>query len=223
MKRLEQKNDTSLTGSGYIIGSIAALAGQERGIEATKMSFFHERRRTKKSNSDHLKIWHWNFLFSNLFVLSISFLFFCLKYEALTKKKLSLVRHFCEEQRISENKVPSPNQGWEGETETQNLKGRVCSFWTWLVDTSYKLMHPVLIHLSGTERLGEFNLSAPGQVREVMKHYQRYLHVLPLAVSRKDMARNGAVDFDLALCRCSKKDSSYVVDSCWFRFTCLML
>lgn len=80
-------------------------------------------------------------------------------------------------------------------------------------------MHPVLIHLSGTERLGEFNLSAPGQVREVMKHYQRYLHVLPLAVSRKDMARNGAVDFDLALCRCSKKDSSYVVDSCWFRFT----
>lgn len=42
---------------GYIIGSIAALAGQERGIEA------------------------------------------------LTKKKLSLVRHFCEEQRISENKV----------------------------------------------------------------------------------------------------------------------
>lgn len=75
-------------------------------------------------------------------------------------------------------------------------------------------MHPVLIHLSGTERLGEFNLAAPGQVREVMKHYQRYLHVLPLAVSRKDMARNGAVDFDLALCRCSKKDSSYVVDSC---------
>lgn len=42
---------------GYIIGSIAALAGQERGIEA------------------------------------------------LTKKKLSLVRHFCEEQRVSENKV----------------------------------------------------------------------------------------------------------------------
>ena len=35
---------------------------------------------------------------------------FFLKYEALTKKKLSLVRHFCEEQRISENKVPSPNQ-----------------------------------------------------------------------------------------------------------------
>lgn len=42
---------------GYIIGSIAALAGQERGIEA------------------------------------------------LTKKKLSLVRHFCQEQRVSENKV----------------------------------------------------------------------------------------------------------------------
>ncbi|CAJ1380899.1 unnamed protein product [Effrenium voratum] len=42
---------------GYIIGSIAAMAGQERGIEA------------------------------------------------LTKKKLSLVRHFCEEQRVSENKV----------------------------------------------------------------------------------------------------------------------
>lgn len=42
---------------GYIIGSIAALAGQERGIEA------------------------------------------------LTKKRLSLVRVFCEEQRVSENKV----------------------------------------------------------------------------------------------------------------------
>lgn len=42
---------------GYIIGSIAALAGQERGMEA------------------------------------------------LTKKRLSLVRHFCEEQRISQNKV----------------------------------------------------------------------------------------------------------------------
>ena len=42
---------------GYIIGSIAALAGQERGIEA------------------------------------------------LTKKRLSLVRSFCEDQRVSENKV----------------------------------------------------------------------------------------------------------------------
>mmetsp|Transcript_49674 Transcript_49674/g.115952 ORF Transcript_49674/g.115952 Transcript_49674/m.115952 type:complete len:1327 (-) Transcript_49674:54-4034(-) len=42
---------------GYIIGSIAALAGQERGMEA------------------------------------------------LTKKRLSLVRHFCEEQRVSEHKV----------------------------------------------------------------------------------------------------------------------
>lgn len=42
---------------------------------------------------------------------------------------------------------------------------------------------------------------------------------LPCLCDRKDMARNGAVDSDLALCKCSKNDTSYVVDSCWFRFT----